>query len=66
MTLAQFRVALIQDFNYLYVREFTTDYKIQRLIRRLEINVMDFPSVMNLIAKKKRKKKLDTIPTLSL
>jgi hypothetical protein len=34
------KAALKADFNKLYVKEFTTDWKTQRLVRGLEIDVM--------------------------
>lgn len=40
--LEQFKIALLKDFIELYVPEFTTDWRGQRLIREAEIRVMDF------------------------
>ena len=37
--------SLIKDFNDLYVKKFTTDWKTQRLIRSLEIDVMSFTNL---------------------
>lgn len=34
------REALKQDFNNLYVKQFTTDWQTQRLVRQTEIDIM--------------------------
>lgn len=34
------KMAIVHDFNNLYVREFTTDWESQRLVRQLELDVM--------------------------
>jgi len=49
------RKALIKDFNNLYVKEFTTDSQIQRVIRQVEINIMPLDNVMKLINPKETK-----------
>ena len=41
--------ALKKDFNNLLVKEFTTDWKVQRLKIGLDIEVMDFDNLMQLI-----------------
>jgi hypothetical protein len=46
---ARLRLALKADFNRLYVRRFTTDWETQRLIRGVEIDVMDTTSLERLI-----------------
>ena len=51
----QLRKALIKDFNNLYVKEFTTDSQIQRVIRQVEINIMPLDNVMKLINPKETK-----------
>jgi len=45
----QIEQALQKDFNNLLVKEFTTDWKIQRLKIGLDIEVMDFDNLMQLI-----------------
>ena len=42
--------ALIKDFNELYVKEFTMDWKVQRILRGLEIKVMGLPNTEKLIS----------------
>jgi hypothetical protein len=46
------RVALIKDFENLYVQEFTSDWRAQRLIRNLEIGVMSFEHTVKLLKDK--------------
>jgi len=48
---SELKEALIKDFNALYVKEFTTDWEVQRIIRGAEIVVMDLPHTMKLIEK---------------
>lgn len=43
------KLALKKDFNQLLVQEFTTDWKVRRLIIGLEIDVMSLDNLMNLI-----------------
>jgi len=38
--------ALIKDFNDLYQKEYCTDYKEKRLIRGIEIEIMDFDNLI--------------------
>jgi len=46
MTLEEkFKTALKKDFDLLYQKEFTTDWKEQRFIRGLEIDAMSFPNL---------------------
>ena len=45
----QIEQALKKDFNNLLVKEFTTDWRIQRLKIGLDIEVMDFDNLMQLI-----------------
>ncbi len=51
LTEDKLKAALLQDFSTLYVKEFTTDWKVQRVIRGLEIQGMSFPNTMKLIEK---------------
>lgn len=41
--------ALIKDFNDLYQKEYCTDYKEKRLIRGIEIEIMDFDNLIKAI-----------------
>lgn len=41
--------ALKEDFNNLLVKEFTTDWKVQRLKIALDIEIMDFDNIVQLI-----------------
>ena len=43
------REALINDFTDLYVKEFTTNWKGERLVRETEIKVMDLKHTVALI-----------------
>lgn len=43
------REALKADFDNLYVKEFTTDWKNQRLFRNIEIGIMDLKNTLKLI-----------------
>jgi hypothetical protein len=40
--------ALKKDFKNLYVQEFTTDWKAQRLLRVMEIDIMSLENTMKL------------------
>jgi hypothetical protein len=42
------RNALMKDFDNLYQREFTTNWEFQRVIRRIEINIMELDNTMKL------------------
>jgi hypothetical protein len=46
MKLKELRQALIKDFYALYAEGFTTDWKVQRLVRSTEIQIMDFTNVL--------------------
>lgn len=47
--------ALKKDWNALLVREFTTDWKNQRLVTHSEIEVMSFPNLIAYVEAEKRK-----------
>ena len=44
----QLKAALIKDFDALYVKEFTTGWKVERIIRSAEIAVMQLPNTMKI------------------
>ena len=44
--------ALQADFKKLYVKEFTINYKAQRLIRNMEIGIMQLPNLEKYINRK--------------
>lgn len=44
-----FKKALYKDFEALLVKEFTTDWKVQRMIMKMQIDVMDFDNVIELV-----------------
>jgi hypothetical protein len=48
----ELRKSLKEDYKALLVKEFTADWKMQRLLRDLEIDVMDFDNLQDLIATK--------------
>lgn len=50
----KFKIALKKDFNLLYQKEFTTDWKEQRLIRGLEIDAMSFPNLAKIAEEDKK------------
>jgi len=43
------KLALIKDFNALYVKEFATDWETKRVVRFAEIMVMDFNHLIKVI-----------------
>ena len=53
--LGAIRTAISKDFETIYVKEFTTNWKIERLSRNLEIGVMDFDAIQDLIRTEKLK-----------
>lgn len=48
LTREELRQAIRKDFHELLVKEFTADWKIQRLLHDLELDVMDFDNTMQL------------------
>ena len=49
MEIEKFKQALQADFNALYQKEYTADWKEQRLVRNIEIGIMEFKNVKNYI-----------------
>lgn len=49
------REALTKDFNALYVREFTTNWQVDRFLRQIEIKLMSLTNTLNLLNKKRDK-----------
>jgi len=49
--LEKLRKALREDFRKLYVKEFTTDWQTQRIIRNMEIGVMSLENTLRLLKK---------------
>lgn len=47
----EIKEALKKDFRNLYVKDFTTDWEAQRLVRETEIDVMSFKNLDTLIHK---------------
>jgi hypothetical protein len=47
----QLKTGLIKDFNHLYVKKYSTGWKIQRFVRRTEINLMSFDNTIKAILK---------------
>ena len=45
------RQALRKDFDKLYVKEFATDWQMQRLLRNIEIGVMSLENTLKLLKK---------------
>lgn len=48
------RMALIYDFEKLYVRQFTADWQTQRFIRNMEISQMALDTILTLIRRRER------------
>ncbi len=48
MKIEQVRKALIKDFEKLYVPEFSATWEMERMVRRIEINLMELENVMKL------------------
>jgi nicotinic acid phosphoribosyltransferase len=46
LIIAKLREGLIKDFNELYVKEFTTEWKMERFCRKSEINLMSFDNTI--------------------
>lgn len=51
--------AINKDFKELYVKEFTTDWKAQRLVRSLEVGVHTFSNIEKLIQAREKQAKLE-------
>jgi len=45
----EIRNALKKDFRKLYVKEYTTNWEIERLVREVEIDVMGLDNILSLI-----------------
>jgi hypothetical protein len=45
----QLKTGLIKDFNHLYVKKYSSGWKIQRFVRRTEINLMSFDNTIKAI-----------------
>lgn len=58
------RKGLIKDFNALYVKEYTTTWEIERLVRETEIGIMSLDNTMKALADLKvdMVDKLTTVP----
>ena len=52
--LDKIREALKKDWRKLYVKEFTTDWAVQRLIRETEIDVMSLEAIQDLITEARK------------
>lgn len=62
----QIKQALNKDFNNLLVKEFTTDWKVQRLKIGLDIEVMDFDNLIQLILQDRERVRIDERNTVAL
>ncbi len=51
VTEKQIREALKKDFRELYVKEFTTTWELERIIRSIEIDIMPLKNLIKLINK---------------
>ena len=51
VTEEQIKDALKKDFNELYVKEFSTAWEIERLLRGIEIKIMPLKNLMKLVGR---------------
>ena len=51
MTEKQIKEALKKDFNELYVKEFSTAWDLERVVRGIEIDIMPFKNLMKLVGR---------------
>ena len=51
LTENQIKDAIKKDFNELYVKEFSTMWELERMVRGVEIDIMSIKNLMELIAK---------------
>ena len=49
VTIEQLRKALRQDFHSLYVKEYSTNWEVERFVRDIELGVMSFENTLKLI-----------------
>lgn len=49
LTQEQIRDALKKDFNELYVKEYSTTWEAERMIRGIEIDIMSLKNLMKLV-----------------
>ena len=49
--ISRIREGLVKDFNDLYVKEFTTEWKMERFCRKSEINLMSFDNTIKSLLK---------------
>lgn len=50
MLIDKLKKALIKDFEELHVKEFSTTWKLERMVRNVEINMMSFDNLRRLIS----------------
>lgn len=55
----ELREAIRKDFHQLLVKEFTADWKIQRIVRDLEIDVISLDNTMQLITADRKRVALE-------
>ena len=55
----ELKEALKKDWNRLYVKEFTTKWETERLIRETEIDVMSLESIESLISQAEKEARID-------
>lgn len=51
VTEKQIKEALKEDFNELYVKEFSTAWELERIVRGIEIDIMPFKNLMKLVGR---------------
>ena len=49
LTEKQIREALKQDFRELYVKEYSTTWEVERMVRGIEIDIMPLKNLMKLL-----------------
>jgi hypothetical protein len=51
VTEKQIKGALKKDFNELYVKEYSTAWEVERMVRGIEIDLMSFKNLMGLVSR---------------
>lgn len=64
LEIEEIRQALKKDWRDLYVAEYTTDYIAQRVIREIEIDIMQFSALTHLIETEKKKARIEELKSL--
>lgn len=63
-TIRELRMAITRDFAKLYVKKFTTNWEAQRVVRALELELMDLPATLALLASSNKAARIDELNKL--